>query len=771
LLFALLFCGVAWAEGEKISELIIKGNRRIEPAVILNAVKLKAGDSLDIERVDSDIRAIFKLGYFQDVKAETEKSDKGVILIYAVTERPIVREVRIEGSKEITAEKIREAFDLKPGAVFSAKDLTKGVKKVKKLYADDGYYLAEVNASTEKRSDTDLRVLLKVTEGEKVLIKKIRFDGNRAFPDKKLKKGMETGEKWFLSWLTSAGTYKEEVLKNDIALIADLYYNNGYINVKVGEPKVELLPDKSGLLVTIGITEGDQFRTGSIDFKGDLLVTREELAKKVKLKTGELFSRGVLRGDIFSLTDLYADMGYAFANVTPLSQADPDKKTISITFDFEKGEKVYIDRINISGNTKTRDKVVRREMKLVEGDLYGTTALKKSKQNLMNTGFFEEANVATAKGSAPDKLNVNVEVKEKPTGTFSIGAGYSSLDGIIGQGSVQQANFLGLGLKANLAASLGGKSQTYNVGLTDPYFMDTKWTVGGDIYRTQRDFLNFTRRVTGGDVKAGYPLSDTLSTFCIYRYEDKKISNIDPQLAEAIKNKDVTAPETTSSTSSITASLTRNTTDYRLDPSSGMVNNLSVEFAGLGGTNRFLRSIGNTQVFFPFKWGTVFSLRGELGYIDGLGKVVPIDERFYLGGISTMRGYSGRTVSPYRVTANTTTGPNGLPAPLNGIAPGHPFVTLDRAFIGGDTEAILNSEVTFPLLKEAGLKGVLFFDIGNAYDGISTIFSRMQASYGFGFRWASPMGPLRLEYGIPVNPRPGIDNASGKLEFSIGSFF
>jgi len=242
-------------------------------------------------------------------------------------------------------------------------------------------------------------------------------------------------------------------------------------------------------------------------------------------------------------------------------------------------------------------------------------------------------------------------------------------------------------------------------------------------------------------------------------------------LADAIKNNQVIAPETTSTTSSITASLTRNTTDYRLDPTTGMINNLSVEFAGLGGTNRFLRSIGNTQVFSPFKWGTVFSLRGELGYIDGLGKEVPLDERFYLGGISTMRGYSGRTVSPYRVTSNTTTGPNGLPAPLNGIAPGHPIVTLDRAFIGGDTEAILNSEVTFPLLKEAGLKGVLFFDIGNAYDGISTIFSRMQASYGFGFRWASPMGPLRLEYGIPVNPRPGIDNASGKLEFSIGSFF
>lgn len=768
---AFLAGGIASAEGEKITAVVIKGNRKIESAAILNAVKLKVGDSLDIERVDSDIRAIFRLGYFQDVKARTEASEKGIILTYEVTERPIVREVRIEGNKEISIEKIRGAFEVKPGAIFSAKDMTKGVKKVKKLYADDGYYLAEVNATTEMRSGTELRVLLKITEGEKVLIKTIRFEGNRAFSSKKLKGVMETGEEWFLSWITSAGTYKEEVLKNDVALIADLYYNNGYVNVKVGEPKVELLPDKSGLLVTIGITEGDQFRTGAVDFKGDLLVPKEELAKKVKLKTGEVFSRGVLRGDIFTLTDLYSDMGYAFANVTPLSQADPEKKTIGITFDFEKGEKVYIDRIAISGNTKTRDKVVRRELKLAEGDLYGTTPLKKSKQNLMNTGFFEEANISTTKGSAPDKLNVNVEVKEKPTGTFSIGAGYSSLDGIIGQGSVQQANFMGLGLKANLAASLGGKSQTYNMGLTDPYFLDSKWTLGGDIYRTQRDFIDFTRRVTGGDIKGGYPLSDILNTFWIYRFESKEIFNESQPLKDSIASGAVIAPETSSTTSSITGSLTRNTTDYRLDPSTGMVNNLSVEFAGIGGTNRFLRSVVNTQVFFPFKWGTVFSIRGEFGYIDGLGKDVPIDERFYLGGISTMRGYSGRTVSPYRTSTITGQVPNpGLPNVPITWPPGT-ALSLNRAFIGGDTETILNNEWTFPLLKEAGLKGVLFFDIGNAYDGISTTFSRLQSSYGFGFRWASPMGPLRLEYGIPVNPREGIDSKSGKLEFSIGSFF
>ncbi|HEY6872652.1 MAG TPA: outer membrane protein assembly factor BamA [Geobacteraceae bacterium] len=770
--FLTLFAsGFASADGEKITELAIKGNRRIETIVILNAVKLKAGDTLALDRVDSDIRDIYKLGYFQDVKAETEKSDKGVVLIYRVVERPIVREVRIEGNKEIAADKVREAFDLKPGAIFSAKDLAKGVKKVKKLYADDGYYLAEVDASTVKRSDTDLRILLKITEGEKVLVKKIRFEGNRAFPDKKLKKGMETSEKWFLSWLTSGGAYKEEVLKNDIAGIADLYYNNGYVNVKVGEPKVELLPDKSGLIITIGITEGDQYRAGTVDFKGDLLESKEELAKKVKMKTGEVFSRGVLRGDIFALTDLYADKGYAFANVTPRSQVDQEKKTIGITFEFEKGDMVHIDRISISGNTKTRDKVVRREIKLAEGDLYNSTALKKSKQSLMNLGFFEEANITTAKGSAADKLNVNVEVKEKPTGTFSIGAGYSSLDGIVGQGSVQQANFLGLGLKANAAASLGGKSQTYNLGLTDPYFMDSKWTLGGDIYRTKRDFLDFSRRVTGGDIKGGYPLSDTLSTFWVYRFESKEIFNETQPLKDSIKNGLISQPETTSTTSSITGSITRNTTDYRLDPSSGMVNNLSMEFAGLGGTNRFLRSVGNTQVFYPFKWGTVFSVRGELGYIKGVGKEVPLDERFYLGGINTMRGYSGRTVSPYKVTSVATPGTSTLPQPLPIVNPTEPLLSLNRTAIGGDTEAILNTEWVFPLVKDAGLKGVLFFDFGDAYDGISTTFSRFQASYGFGFRWASPMGPLRLEYGIPVNPRDGIDSRSGKFEFSIGSFF
>ena len=759
-LIVLCICSTALAEGEKITGLMVKGNRKIEAAVILNAVKIKTGDTLDIERVDGDIRAIYKLGYFSDVKAETEKSGTGVDLIYVVTEKPTVREIRIEGNKEITTEKIRDAFSLKPGSVFSAKEQAIGIKKVRKLYQDEGYYLADASVASEKQTGSDMRILLKITEGKKILIKKIRFEGNKAFSDRKLRGTMETGEEWFMSWLTNAGTYKEDVLRNDVALISDLYYNNGYVNVKIGEPKVELMKDKSGLLITIGITEGDQFKVGSIDYKGDILPNKEALAAKVKMKTGEVFSRMVLRNDIIALTDMYADQGYAYANVNPLSNIDPATKTVNITFELEKGEKVTIDRINISGNTKTRDKVVRREMKLVEGDLYGATPLKQSKQNLMNTGFFEEANLSTAKGSVPDTMDINVEVKEKPTGTFSVGAGYSSLDGIIGQGSVQQANFLGLGLKANLAASLGGKTQTYNLGLTDPYFLDSRWTFGADVYRTERTFIDFTRRVTGGDIKAGYPLSDTISSMLVYRYEDKKIYDESQTMLSEIAQGSILKPEETSTTSSVTLSLNRNSTDYRLDPTTGMMNSLSLEFAGLGGTTRFLRTIGSSTLFFPFKWGTVFSLRGELGNIQALGKTLPIDEKFYLGGINTVRGYGGRTVSP-SVPINVQ-GYNGNGDTTNGVS---------HVYLGGNSEAVFSAEYVFPLLKDAGLKGITFFDVGNAGDGLKGVFSRMQASYGLGIRWFSPIGPLRLEYGIPVNPRSGIDNAGGKIEFSIGSFF
>ncbi|HWI40214.1 MAG TPA: outer membrane protein assembly factor BamA, partial [Verrucomicrobiae bacterium] len=459
LLPLLVLASPARGQEETIVDVKVEGNRKIEKGVILNALRSRAGDPLSPEKVDADIRAVHRLGYFRDVWVSSDKVAGGVNLVVHVSEMPVVREIKIEGNKEISADKIREKVDVKANTLLNPKDLTQSARKIRKMYTDEGYYLAEVKGDVEKISDTEVKGVFTITEGKKILISRIRFEGNQAYTERKLKKTMETSEEWFLSWITGAGTYKEDVLKNDVALLADLYLNNGYINIKVGEPRVELLSDKSGLEVTIPISEGEQFRVGTIGFKGELLDTPDELRAKMKVKPGELFNRGTIRNDIIALTDLYADRGYAFANVAPLTKVDAAARTVDLTFDVEKGEKVTIERINIGGNLRTRDKVVRRELKLAEGDLYSSTAIKRSKQSLMNLGFFEDVNLATAPASKSDRLNLNVDVKEKATGTFSIGAGFSSLDGLIGQGSVQQANFLGLGLKANASVSLGGKSQ------------------------------------------------------------------------------------------------------------------------------------------------------------------------------------------------------------------------------------------------------------------------------------------------------------------------
>lgn len=726
----------------------VEGNRRIEAAAILNVVKMKAGDTLYSDKTDADLRAIYQLGHFQDVQALTEDSEKGTVLVYNVLEKPVVRDIKFEGNKELTADKLKEALEFRQNSIFSTKDLNKSVIKIKKLYGDEGYYLAEVEPLVEKRSPTEMAVTFKITEGKKILIHNIHFDGNKSFSDRKLRGIMETKEKWFLSWLTGAGTYKEEVLKNDALLLSDHYLNNGYINIKVGEPAVKINDAKDALEVSIGITEGDQYSVGAINFKGDLLEPAADLRKKLKSEPGEIFSRANLRTDISTLTDTYADKGYAFANANPQTKTEPDKKLVDVTFDMEKGELVYIERIGIAGNPKTRDKVVRREMRVTEGELFSATGMKRSKQNLMNLGYFEEANIATAKGSASNKLNVNVDLKEKPTGTFSIGGGYSSLDGVIGQGSIQQANFLGLGLKANVSASFGGKSQTYAVGLTDPYFLDTKWTLGADIYRSERDYNDYSRRVTGGDIKAGYPINDFLGTFFMYKYEIKDIFN--PTLAyQALHNNDITNnfPLGTTTTSSIFGSITRNNTDYRLDPSSGMINSLSIEYAGIGGDNKFARYLTENTFFHPVYKKLIFSTKLALGYVQEVGQPVPIDEKFYLGGIYSLRGYRARTVSPTEV------------------------INSERVYLGASKEVYGNTELSFPLLADVGIKGVVFFDYGNAFNDKNTMFDTMLMSYGGGIRWASPIGPLRLEYGIPLNPRESIDSRSGRFEFSIGSLF
>ncbi len=745
----ILFCFPAGAQEIVIDEVRVEGVHRVSADTVLNVLTVNPGDDLSREEVDQSLRAVFALGNFDDVAADLEEHDGRQVLIFRVQERPLLRRVLFEGNRALSDDKLREKLTFRTPEIFRPQLPMRTVEVLRAAYHKDGYYGVEIEPALEIDDKNEATLTFNITEGRKIFIRSIRFEGNTVFTDRQLRKAIETRQRWFLSWLTRRGTFQEEILQNDLEIIADQYYNRGYIQVRVLQPEIIFSDDMRSLEIVIEIDEGRQFNVGRIDFRGDLVEDIEELESRVRFQSGEVFSRQRLRQSVLALNDFYADMGFAYVNVAPLTRVEEERREVDVVFDIEQGVEVFIDRIRIRGNTKTRDKVVRRELRLVEGDLYRATALKESRRRVFNLGFFEEVNIASAMGADESLMDLEIEVKERPTGMFTVGVGYSSIDGVVGQGSISQSNFLGRGLRLELAGSFGSRSQTYQIGVTEPYFLDRDLTVGFDLYKTEREWTDFTRKALGGNVKVGFPVTDNTRSFWVYRYEEKEITNVSPTASAFIRRQ-----EGESTLSSITSTLSRNTTDYRLDPSRGSASTLSVEFAGLGGTERFVKYNADHRHFWPVWRGTVFSLRGHLGYVHGHGgREVPIDERFFLGGLSTIRGFQARQVGPRIRRVEEVNG--------------RVFETFE--YIGGLKTAYFNAEYLFPLLQEMGLKGVLFFDTGNAWGSGENFFNDMRYSTGAGIRWFSPLGPLRLEWGRNLDPREGEPNS--RFDFSIGTVF
>jgi len=753
-LLVLLSAGYSLAY--EVSEIVVEGTRRVELSAVLPLLSAKPGKSVTAETIDADIQAIFKLGRFEDVTALIEDRNGVKTLIYRVQERPLVRKVEFKGNDEFDEAKLKTLITLKTPDIYEPRVIDQSIKAIVAEYIKEGYQAASVTSSVDVNDRYEATVTFNITEGEKALVKKISFEGNKVFTDKQLKKVMETKERWFLSWLTGRGALVNEVLQNDVELIADEYFNKGYIQVKVHQPVLTLSDDKENIFIKITIDEGDQFRVGQIDIEGDFIRPKEELLSLLTMKPGDIFGRQTLRENILKLNDLYADDGYAYVNVAPLTRIDSEQRLVDLVLKIEKGIQVHIQRINVSGNTKTRDKVIRRELDIIEGDLYSATKMKDGRRSVNNLGFFDTVDVTTSKTADPAVMDIDIAVKERPTGTFTIGAGYSSIDGLIAQGSVTQDNFLGRGLKLNVSGSIGSKTALYNLGVTDPYFLDTKYTVGFDVYRSEREYLDFDKDATGGDIKVGFPIGKDKRAFFIYRYEEKKIYNVDPNASIQI-----TSQEGNSTLSSLSASLSRDTTDYRLDPTRGASSTASAEFAGIGGTEHFAKLVLDHRHFFPAFGDTYFAIHGQIGQIFEINNHdLPIDEKFYLGGISTLRGFDSRTIGPRNARQSTSVDP--VTGKVTSSVTGFDYV-------GGEKEAYFNFEYIFPLVADVKLKGLFFFDIGNAWGKDEDYFSDMRYSAGAGIRWFSPMGPLRLEYGFNLDPKE--DETNGRFEFSIGRFF
>lgn len=748
-IFILSIILIAPARAEDmVAKVSVKGNRAIESDAIKAVIKIGEGKPLRAEEVKDSVKSIFDMGYFTDVQAETSDIEGGKELTFIVYERPQVREVQFTGNKEFDNEKLRDLLTFKTYTILDYNRVRESVSKIKTEYEDSGYYVADIQYRVEEMGENQVRLIFEINENEKVMVKKITFLGNRVYGDDELKNLIQTKEGSWSSWITSRGTFKEDMLRGDMEILTSHYLNNGFIQAKIEEPQIFLTPDKKWIYITIRVEEGKKFRIGKIDFKGDILDSVENLRKNIKIKEGDVFSRDRIRQDIVNLTDMYGDKGYAFANIVPLNSLDQEKQIVHITFDIRKGELVYFERINIIGNVKTRDKVIRRELKVSEGELYNGTNLKKSRQKVNNLGFFEEVNLSTERGSAQNRLNVIVDIKERPTGTLSLGAGYSSIDKFISTGQVSQGNLFGLGQKLQFSAEYGAKRKTYNLGFTEPRLFDTEISAGFDIYNLEKQYSDFSKRSNGGDVRIGFPLRfEDTRAYLTYRYEESEIYDISETAGTFILEQAGNRV-----TSGITASIVRDTRDNYIAPTRGSNSSASAEFAGsfLGGTSSFAKYIGNSSWFFPVFWETSVMLHGTIGYAEGMeGKDLPIDERFFVGGINTVRGFDPRSLGPKDELGNE---------------------------IGGNKELIFNVEYLFPLVKEAGLRGVLFFDAGNAFGNDESYdIGELRTSAGYGVRWYSPIGPLRLEWGYNLDPKrdpiTGEKEKRSRWEFSIGTFF
>ncbi len=748
--------GSAMARTFTIDKVRVEGVRRIERRVVMTVLDVTGGGQIDEKMIDRDLAEIFKLGKFSDVSAEIVQESGASVLVYKVVERPLVRKVELVGNDEIKAEDLNELIQVKTPSIFNPKTVFESVKAIKAAYVEKGHYAATIEHDLQVDDRNEATLSFKISEGKQVLIDAIRFEGNTIFSDKELRKGIQTEERWIFSFLTDRGAYNEEMLQNDLAIISDMYFNKGYVKVKVKQPDISIVEDGKYLDILIEVSEGDQYTVGSTDVQGDLIAEKKTLMELNQLGTGSVFNRKVLRESMMAINSYYADRGYAYVNVVPMTEIDAVNKKISIKYDIEKGNEIYIGRIEIYGNTTTVDKVIRREIALAEGDLFNASDINASRRRINSLGFFEEVSLNTRKGDDAETMDIAVDVKGKPTGNFTLGFGYSSVDKFVAQGSIAQQNFLGRGLNLNASASLGGASSTFKIGILDPYFLDSRISLGFDIYKTEREWDEYTESKVGGDIKFGFPVSENVRSFFIYRYEHKDIYDVNPLSTILIKSQ-----EGQSVLSSIFGSLTRDTTDYRPDPTMGNRSVGSLEFAGIGGTEKFARVLIDHRQFYPAKWGTVFALHGHMGYIHSVGgEPIPIGERFYLGGIRTIRGFKTRQVGP-RVKRTTET--------IDPITGQVVSSRSDYEYIGGDKAAYFNFEYVFPLAREAGVKALVFFDTGNAWLENEAFFSSMRYSVGAGIRWASPMGPLRFEYGYNLKPLDG--EKESVFEFSMGSFF
>jgi outer membrane protein insertion porin family len=715
----------AVGSSDRIVEVDVEGNSILDKEVVLLKIKSQVNQNYDPKAVNDDVKKLFDMGYFDDVQVRLDNAPGGKRLTFVVKEKPRIQAIGVTGNGDVKKDDVLEAMSTKSGGVLNLKVLADDLGKIRELYSKKGYYKTEVTYELEQTDPRVARLNIIIKEPKKLYIKEVKIEGAKLIPAGDLESELATSTRHFWSWVTGSGVLKEEMLERDAAAIEAYYANRGFVDAKVGQPEVVYGDD--GITVIFRVEEGDRYKVGSVGFGGDLLYDQPKLLERIKLDElsakGDYFNRSVVRDDLNALAELYADDGYAFAEADVDMKKNAETKVIDIVYVVNKGRKVYVRRVSIEGNEKTRDNVVRREVRLADGDLFSGSKLRRSNERLDKLEYFEKVDIETVPTDNPGEVDIKVKVKDKNTGSISLGAGYSTSDSVFFGGSVEEKNLFGKGYHAKFQGMFSGKSSRGILSFTNPRVYDSNLAAGVDIYQVYRAYDDFKKSTTGAKLRFAYPLGEYTVLSWDYRLDHYHIYHTNWDASSVIQQS-----AGWHWASSVYAEIDRDTVDSATKPTKGTKNTLSLEYAGgvVGGDDAFIKPMFTSNYFQPLPLDMVFHWRGQAGVLfPNAGGDIPVYERFYLGGINNVRGYE-----------------------LDKISPRDPWT---RERIGGKAEFFTNFETIFPISKSNGLLGVVFFDAGNSWMDYSDVSFDMYKSVGAGVRWYSPLGLIRVEYGYGLD--------------------
>ncbi len=723
---AIMVCNPAPAwSAETIKRIEINGAQRIEEATISSYMDLKVGDTVDGIKTDRALKNLFSTGLFADVTVENKN---GVVSIHVV-ENPVINKIVFEGNDKIQDAELNAEVQLKTRQVFTRTKVQSDVSRLNQLYRRQGLFSVSIQPKIIRLDQNRVNLIFEIQEGEVTKVKAVRFVGNKVYSDDKLRSIISTKESAWYRFISNSDRYDPDRLNYDRELMRDYYLKQGYADFQILSAVAELLNDKDSFFVTFSVEEGERYKIGKTSIKSAIRnFDASVLNQDISLEEGEWYDAEEIKTIVENMTDRLGDLQYAYVDIRPEIYKDRESGSIDIVFFINETPRVFVERINVNGNIRTLDKVIRREMELVEGDPFNRSKIAKSERNIKNLDFFETAKIDVSQGSAPDRTVIDVDVEEKSTGELSVGAGFSTSDGPLADFAIRERNLLGKGQDLRLGAVIAGERTQFDLSFTEPYFLDRDLSAGIDLYHTTTDYQDessYDQKRSGGALRIGYPLSENWRQTLSYKLLKNEIFDVDSDASRYIRDQ-----KGERTTSAIAQRLLYDTRDTAFATTSGMTYWLDAEVAGMGGDAKYISAKTGASYYYPLADQWILNVMGETGAINAYGgKDVEINERFFLGG-AKLRGFESSGIGP----RDTST----------------------KDALGGNYFYRSTAEMSFPLglPKEMGIRGHAFNDMGSLFDldesGANIVDeSSLRAAAGVGLSWRSPLGPIRLDFTIP----------------------